>query len=110
VAATSVQDPTKSSTATVSVNLVVLVNPPTRTLSVRDSQNFTATIQGSANQAVTWSIQEGAAGGSITGTGAYTAPATPGTYHVIATSQADSSQSATATITVQAGNAAGTVQ
>ena len=34
---------------------------------------------------VTWKVQE-AGGGTIDANGAYTAPATPGTYHVIATS------------------------
>src|SRR5262249_55024815 len=40
------------------------------------------------------------AGGSITTAGLYTAPATPGTFHVRATSQADPTKSATATATV----------
>ena len=33
--------------------------------------------------------------------GAYTAPTAPGTYHVVATSQADPSKTAVATVTVQ---------
>ena len=51
---------------------------------------------------VTWSIQEGANGGSIDGSGRYTAPGNPGTFHVVATSVADGSKSATATVTVNA--------
>jgi hypothetical protein len=47
-------------------------------------------------------VQEGAAGGAITSAGVYTAPATAGNYHVVATSQADSTKSATATVTVTA--------
>ncbi len=39
-----------------------------------------------------WTIQEGSAGGSITPSGVYTAPPAPGTYHVIATNRADSTQ------------------
>ena len=67
-------------------------------------------MTGTANHAVSWSVQEGAAGGSISATGVYTAPGTPNTYHVVATSQADPTKSGSATITVQAGNAAGTIQ
>ena len=109
VKASSVQDPTKSSTATVNVHVVVTVNPPNATVSVGDPQNFSATVAGSANQVVSWSVQE-AQGGTVSATGVYTAPGAPGTYHVIATSQADPTQSASATVTVQAGGAAGTIQ
>ena len=112
VRATSVQDPTKSDTSSVTVaaNVAVTVNPPNATLSVGDPQTFTAVVQGTANQSVSWSVQEGAAGGSISATGVYTAPGVPGTYHVVATSQADPSKSGSATVIVQAGNAAGTIQ
>lgn len=41
-----------------------------------------------------------AGGGTITPTGLYTAPATAGTFHVVATSVADPTKSATATVTV----------
>jgi hypothetical protein len=61
-------------------------------------------VTGSSNQAVTWSIQEGA-GGSITSGGVYTAPASAGVFHVIATASADATKSDTAEITVfPAGN------
>lgn len=62
------------------------------------NKTFTATVSGSANTAVTWSITEGSAGGSITSGGVYTAPNTFGTYHVVATSVADPSKSATITV------------
>ena len=61
---------------------------------------FTATVTGAADASVSWSVQEGAAGGSIDGSGHYTAPGTAGTYHVVATSVADPSKKATATVTV----------
>jgi hypothetical protein len=51
---------------------------------------------------VTWSIQEGAAGGTITPAGVYTAPATAGTYHVVATSQANPAVSMVTPVTVNA--------
>jgi hypothetical protein len=61
---------------------------------------FTATVTGSSDRAATWSIQEGAAGGSVTAAGVYTAPATAGTYHVVATSHADPTRIATAAVVV----------
>jgi hypothetical protein len=79
----------------------VSVNPQTASLNTGGTQTFTAVVTGSSNTAVTWTIQE-ANGGTITAGGAYAAPSTAGTYHVIATSQADPSKSATATITVTA--------
>jgi len=67
---------------------------------------FTATVTGSANQAVTWSV-EGEASGTITSTGVYTAPSRPGTFTVIATSVADPTKKATATVTVPVAQAGG---
>jgi hypothetical protein len=63
-------------------------------------ESFAASITGASNLGVNWAVQEGTAGGSITNMGAYTAPNTSGTFHVLATSQADTSRSATATVTV----------
>jgi hypothetical protein len=80
--------------------VAVSVNPNGSTIYVTQSQTFTATVTNSTNTAVTWSVQEGAAGGTVTAAGIYTAPNTPGTYHVVVTSQADPSKSATVTITV----------
>ncbi len=104
VIATSVADSSKSATATVTVTaapvVAVTVSPTTPTLLTNATQTFTATVTGSANTAVTWAVQEGASGGAITSGGVYTAPASAGTYHVIATSVADTSKSATATVTV----------
>jgi hypothetical protein len=79
----------------------VSVSPSSATVAINAFQQFTATVSPpGANQAVTWVVQEGAAGGSITGAGMYTAPGTPGTFHVVATSQADSTKSVQATVTI----------
>lgn len=76
-------------------------------LSVGASQSFTATVNdpdnAQADQAVTWQVQEGAAGGSITSAGVYTAPDVPGTYHITATSIYDPTKTATITVQVAAG-------
>jgi len=49
---------------------------------------------------VAWSLQEGASAGTITADGLYTAPSTPGTFQLIATSSHDTSLSATAPLTI----------
>jgi hypothetical protein len=95
--------PTNPVTVSVRAGLVSMVSisisPASVTLAPGGTQAFTATVTGASNTAVTWSIQEGAAGGTITSGGSYTAPAAAGTYHVVATSQADPTKSATATVT-----------
>jgi chitinase len=59
-----------------------------------------ATVSGTIiNTNVSWSIVEGAAGGSITSGGIYTAPTTTGTFHVLAVSVADATASGEATVT-----------
>jgi WD40 repeat protein len=63
---------------------------------------FAAQVIGQTNQAVTWSVQEGSAGGVIDSTGLYTAPSAAGSFHVVATSQADSKVSGIATVEVPA--------
>src|SRR5262249_18643120 len=63
---------------------------------------FTATVSGTCcgqSTGVTWSVQE-AGGGTVDSSGRYTAPATLGTYHVVATSVADPSKNAAATVSV----------
>jgi len=78
----------------------VTISPSTATLRPGDAAVFNATVSGSSNSAVTWTVQEGATGGSISDTGVYTAPVTNGTFHVIATSQANTTALATAAVTV----------
>jgi hypothetical protein len=103
VRATSQADTTKSGTATVTVTPVpisVSVSPATASIQISKTQQFTATVTGSNNTAVTWSVS---GGGTINSSGLYTAPATvpsPNTVTVKATSQADTAKSGTATIIV----------
>ncbi|ABF42596.1 Kelch domain protein [Candidatus Koribacter versatilis Ellin345] len=84
--------------------ITVGVNPPTSSVGPRTPINFTSTVTGNANQQVTWSIQEGTSGGTITQTGpstaSYLAPSFVGTYHVIATPAVDPLKAQTATVTV----------
>jgi len=76
----------------------VTISPSAVNLAPGGTQQFTAAVTGSADTSVTWTIQEGAAGGTVTGSGLYTAPAGVGVYRVVATSNADPSQSATASV------------
>ncbi|HWF12832.1 MAG TPA: kelch repeat-containing protein [Candidatus Acidoferrales bacterium] len=78
----------------------VAVSPASVNLSPNGAQQFTATVTGASNTSVTWSIQQGATGGTILGSGLYTAPGAVGNYVVIVTSNADNTQSAFATVSV----------
>lgn len=108
VRATSVADPSKSATALVTVTapapapapsvVAVQLSPSAASVVPQGPVQFTASVTGTSNTAVTWS----ATGGSISSSGAYTAPATPGTYVVKATSVADPTKSASSSITVVA--------
>ncbi|HEY6104846.1 MAG TPA: hypothetical protein VIV59_02615, partial [Anaeromyxobacteraceae bacterium] len=72
--------------------VVVQVQPPSAQVGPGGSVSFAAVVTGTAVTAVTWSVKEGAAGGRVTSAGAYTAPASAGTYHVVATSIADAAR------------------
>ena len=84
-------------------------NPPSSSVSVTviptsaspvegASQQFSASVTGSSNTAVTWS----ATGGTISSTGLYVAGSTAGNYTVTATSVADTTKSAQASVTITA--------
>jgi hypothetical protein len=101
VVATSVADPTKSAVATVtSSKRRISVTPSASTVGACQTQSFSARLTGSGGSAVNWSVQEGGAGGSITSAGIYTAPSAAGTYHVVATSQADPTKTVAVPVTV----------
>ncbi len=99
-----------SSAASLTVNPAVVqisLSPANVTLNMGATQAFSATVTGSSNKTVTWSVVE-ADGGSISSSGLYTAPARLGTYHVKATSVADPSRSAQATVIVNGPTDSGT--
>lgn len=80
--------------------VVVTVSPPAPVLAPLAQRTFAATVTGTANVTVAWTVAEGDAGGTVTSGGAYTAPAATGKYHVVVTSVADPTKSAIATVTV----------
>jgi hypothetical protein len=125
VTATSQADTTKSGSDAVTVvsssAVQVSVQPATASVSDFRTQQFTATVTGSSNTAVTWQVN-GVTGGSqkfgfISSTGLFVAPsAVPTksdgqgntittTLTITAVSQADSTANATSTVTIVPDNA-----
>jgi pimeloyl-ACP methyl ester carboxylesterase len=87
-------------TYTVSSPISVSVSPQTGQLDGGEHLQFTPTVTGTANQSVIWSVSAG----SITQAGLYTAPtdaALGKTVTVIATSAADLTKSASATVSLK---------
>jgi len=82
--------------------VVVTVSPARDTLTVATSATFSATVSGASNTAVSWSVQEGATAGTVSGAGLFTASASPGTRHIIAASAASSASKDTAVVLVVA--------
>ena len=127
IIATSQRDPTKSGLATVTItttagptNITVAVSPLVASVANYGTQQFTATVAGTANTGVTWQVN-GTAGGSqtlgfISASGSYVAPgnvptASDGkggsvttTLSVTAVSQADLTASGLSTVTIVPGN------
>jgi hypothetical protein len=104
VTVTAVADPTRSATSNVTVVLptvTLAISPASTTLTCGQTMTFGYNITSTdQNLKVSWSVVEGAAGGSITSAGLYTAPMTPGTYHATVTSVANPAVSASATVVV----------
>src|SRR5450631_167283 len=111
VTATSLADLSQSGTASIfigaSFNIGVSVSPTSATLMVGNTQRFTATVTGTGNTAVNWSVAgagcSGSTCGQVTSSGLYVAPASvpsPAQVIVTATSVQDMSKSASATVTV----------
>jgi hypothetical protein len=88
-------------------SVTVTVTPTTGSVLLGNSQTLNATVTNTADTSVTWSVNNIPGGsqsmGTITAAGLYTAPIdlpSPAIVQVTATSQADSSKSAAAQITI----------
>lgn len=75
----------------------VSVSPASASVETGKTQQFVATVTGTTNTAVTWSVT---GSGSISASGLYTAPNASGSATVTATSAQDLAKSASATVTV----------
>jgi hypothetical protein len=110
ITATSVADPSKSQSLDVTINALILVtlSPGTATVELEGTQQFTANVGGTSNTAVVFDVNGIPSGNSTVGTilnsGLYTAPVNipPGgpSVTITATSQADPSKRASATVTL----------
>jgi hypothetical protein len=103
-ASTSKSNPSTPSTP---ASISVSVSPTTASIRAGDSFQFTATVSGNSNSAVTWAVN-GVAGGSsalgtISSSGNYKAPSslpTPNTLTITATSMGSSSTNSSSAVTV----------
>ncbi len=98
--------------STASGIITVTIYPVTGRVAAGKTLAVAAAVSGSDDLEVNWSVKEGDAGGRVQMRGAkaakgkvwsqavYDAPATPGTYHVLAAAKADPAKSAVAAITV----------
>jgi hypothetical protein len=114
VTVTSVADPTKSASASISVvaatAVLLSMSPTSASVPTAGTDSFTATVTGTTNTAVTWSLTGAGCSGSSCGTLAtsslsavYQAPVvapSPASVNVVATSLADPSKSASAQVTI----------
>lgn len=111
-----------SSTKPPQPSVTVTVNPGLATLFANETgnawpanvkqQQFAATVNGSSNQAVTWSVQGGSTNGTIDSTGLFTSPAlvpNPSTVTVQATSTLASTP-ASSFVTISPATALGSSQ
>lgn len=123
LAATSNADPSKSGSASITIFVAqgpvsVIISPVYAFVApsgaTLNTLQFAATVANSPNTNVTWTVQSaisgqgcaGAACGSISTAGLYTAPPiapSPNAISIVATSAADSTKSATATVAITSG-------
>lgn len=104
VEAASLADPTKTDSGTVTVleAVAVVISPKPASVTTGGALAFTATVTGTKDgqsRGVTWKVTE-SGGGKIDGAGKFTAPAAPGTFHVVASSIPEPAKSDTSTVTV----------
>jgi hypothetical protein len=105
--ATAVADTSKSASAIVTVTAAgtgIVVSPRRAAVTTHVAQQFSATVTGLGVSSVNWTVDGVAGGNAALGTisvaGVYSAPASAGTHLVVATSVADPSRSASASVAV----------
>jgi hypothetical protein len=86
----------QGSPAAIAVNL----SPSTASVQADGTLPFTATVSGTSNPAVTWSVTSGS--GTVSTAGVYSAPSTAGSATIRAASAADTTMFATAAVTITA--------
>ena len=81
-------------------NSTISIFPESETLRIGGQRQFSGWDATVGQYDVTWNLEEGTEAGSITADGLYTAPSTPGTFHLIATSSHNTALSASAPLTI----------
>lgn len=84
-------------------DVVVMISPPTASVSAGQTVQFMATVSGSSNTKINWS----ASGGTVTSGGLFTAPDLGGGYTVRATADANAKDSATGLVNVTGNDSVG---
>lgn len=99
-----------ASTTPTPIPLSITISPLTATVATGGTEQFTATVENTSNTAVTWQVNGvtggNATAGTISSSGLYTAAGavpSPATVTVTAVSQADTTKSASAQVTITAG-------
>ena len=87
-------------TVTAPVGVAISLTPKTATVNEGGTRQFTATVTGSSNAGVNWSLLSGH--GTISSSGLFTAPNLQESDTIQAQSQADTTKTATATATIPA--------
>lgn len=123
LAATSHADPSRTGTSTITISessgtVGVVVSPAYAFVAASggaaSTEQFFASVTGTGNTSVTWSVQSAVSGagctgstcGSVNASGLYSAPAvapSPNAISVVATSAADPTKSASATVSITSG-------
>lgn len=118
VVATSIADASKTASANVTIVpvVVVTVTPANTSVVTGASQQLNASVVGTSNAAVTWTVQgagcSASACGTVSGAGLYIAPSavpSPSTVTVTATSTADPSKTGSASIAIFSATATNTI-
>lgn len=76
------------------------IEPQKVTMNKKDKMTFKAILNSKETKEVTWSIKQGAAGGTITPEGSYLPPQQGGTFQVIATSKTNQKLNAQAEVNI----------
>jgi hypothetical protein len=114
LAAVSAANPNQAAAASVTIlpHITVSVSPPNAALAPASTQQFTATVLGTADEIVTWNVDGTACGGAnapcgtIDASGLYTAPTSapsPDAISILATSSEDTSRNGSASIAITTG-------
>ncbi len=118
VVATSIADASKTASANVTIVpvVVITVTPANTSVVTGATQQLNASVVGTSNAAVTWTVQgagcSASACGTVSGAGLYIAPSavpSPSTVTVTATSTADPSKTGSASITIFSATATNTI-